>query len=370
MISEKGTADTIRSHRGFAIKFYTEDGDWDLVGSSSPMFYLRDPTLFSKFIHSQKRGVDGLISTVSQWDFLTNTPETIFATLFVYSDRGIPKNFRHLDGFGCNTFILNKGKKKTAVKFHFKSCQGIKNLSTTDANVLAGYDSDSSIRDLQNNINNKNFPKWKFCVQLVTYSQKIKKLDQRIRFIEDIDPEIILDPTKIWSTVEVPEIEIGTVILDDNRHILNTNLLFNPANFINGIGPSEDKVLQMRISIYKEIQKNRTKFDCKNLSIEHTINKCLLSMKSVNCDDYSQATQYYLTLNHNERKHLAKNLAEDLQKMSKGNINIIEKALHIFNNVHFNLKDSVKAYFKNEDSPIYSKILKNNGYEFLNSSGF
>lgn len=170
---ESGSADTVRDPRGFAVKFYTNDGNWDLVGNNTPLFFIRDSILFSSFIHSQKRNPKTHLRDPNAfWDFLSLRPESLHQVTFLFSDRGIPDGYRFMNGFGANTFkLVNSKNEAFYCKFHFKSNQGIKNLSPEKAMKIASIDSDYSIRDLYNAIESKKFPSWTFYVQVMTFAQ-------------------------------------------------------------------------------------------------------------------------------------------------------------------------------------------------------
>jgi catalase len=170
---EPGSADTVRDPRGFAIKFYTDGGNWDLVANNTPLFFIRDPILFPSFIHSQKRNpTTNCLDYDAFWDFLTLRPESVHQTTFLFSDRGIPDGFRHMDGFGGHTFTaVNMSDERCYVKFHLKTNQGIQNLSTEDGERIAGLDPDYAVRDLFNAIATDNFPSWTLYVQIMTVDQ-------------------------------------------------------------------------------------------------------------------------------------------------------------------------------------------------------
>ena len=170
---ESGSADTVRDPRGFAIKFYTEQGNWDLVGNNTPIFFIRDPILFPSFIHTQKRNpVTHTKDNDAMWDFISLRPETTHQVSFLFSDRGIPDGYRHMIGYGAHTFkTVNKHGNIFYVKWHFKTDQGIHNLSVTEADRLAGIDPDYSTKDLYNSIANENFPSWTLYFQIMTFEE-------------------------------------------------------------------------------------------------------------------------------------------------------------------------------------------------------
>ncbi|CAK5075051.1 unnamed protein product [Meloidogyne enterolobii] len=206
---ERGSADTVRDPRGFAIKFYTEEGNWDLVGNNTPIFFIRDPFLFPNFIHTQKRNpVTHLKDPEMVWDFWSLRPESLHQVMFLFSDRGIPDGFRHMNGYGSHTFkLVNKEGKAVYCKFHAKTSQGIKNLSVEKAQQLASEDPDYGLRDLYNSIENGQFPQWDFFVQIMTFEEA-----ENFKW----NP---FDLTKIWPHKEFPLIPVGRIVL--NRYSLN-----------------------------------------------------------------------------------------------------------------------------------------------------
>lgn len=170
---ERGSADTLRDPRGFAMKFYTDDGVWDLVGNNTPIFFIRDPILFPSFIHSQKRNpVTNLKDANMYWDFLSLRPESIHQVMFLFSDRGIPDGFRFMHGYGSHTFkLINEKGEQTYCKFHFRTVQGIKNLDAQRAHELTASDPDYSVRDLYNAIGSGDFPSWNMFIQVMTFEE-------------------------------------------------------------------------------------------------------------------------------------------------------------------------------------------------------
>jgi len=247
---ESGSADTVRDPRGFAIKFYGEDGIWDLVGNNTPIFFIRDPSLFSSFIHTAKRNpVTHLKDPDAFWDFVSLVPQTTHQISILYSDRGIPDGFRHMDGFGSHTFKLVNGTGHAVYcKFHWTTNQGIKNLTPETAAKLASSDPDYSIRDLYNAIAEKNYPSWNFSIQVMTFEEAEKF---------EFNP---FDVTKVWSLKDFPRIPVGRLVL--NRNPSNyfaeiEQIAFCPANLIPGIEPSPDKMLQGRLFSYRDTQRHR-----------------------------------------------------------------------------------------------------------------
>ena len=170
---ESGSADTARDPRGFAVKFYTEDGNWDLVGNNTPIFFIRDPILFPSFIHTQKRNPATHCKDADMmWDFISLRPETTHQVSFLFGDRGLPDGYRHMNGYGSHTFkTVNASGEAFYVKWHFKTDQGIRNLTGDEADKLASSDPDYAIRDLYNAIGSNDFPSWTLYVQVMTYDQ-------------------------------------------------------------------------------------------------------------------------------------------------------------------------------------------------------
>ena len=247
---ERGAADTERDVRGFAMKFYTDQGNWDLVGNNTPVFFIRDPLKFPDFIHTQKRDPKtNLRSATAAWDFWSLSPETLHQVMILMSDRGIPKNLRQMHGFGSHTFsFINKENKRFWVKFHFKSMQGIANLTDAEAAEIVAADREYSQRDLFNNIEAGNFPKWKMCVQIMPEEEA-----KTYRF----NP---FDLTKVWSQKDYPLMEVGVMELNrnpENYFATVEQSAFNPASVVPGIGYSPDKMLQGRLFAYADAHRYR-----------------------------------------------------------------------------------------------------------------
>jgi len=247
---ESGSADTARDPRGFALKFYTEDGIWDLVGNNTPIFFIRDPILFPSFIHTQKRNpATHLKDPDMVWDFFTLRPETTHQVLFLFSDRGTPDGYRFMNGYGSHTYkFINDNQEAFYVKFHFKTDQKIKNLDVKRADDLAGSDPDYSIRDLYTAIAKENFPSWTLKVQIMTFAQA-----ERFKF----NP---FDLTKVWPQSEYPLHEVGKMVLNRNPNNYFAEveqIAFSPANLVPGIEPSPDKMLQGRLFAYADTHRHR-----------------------------------------------------------------------------------------------------------------
>lgn len=247
---EKGAADAERDVRGFAMKFYTDEGNWDLVGNNTPVFFIRDAIKFPDFIHTQKRNAHtNLRSPNSAWDFWSLNPETYHQVLILMSDRGIPTGYRNMDGFGSHTYsFINKDNERFWVKFHFKNQQGHKHFTDEEASKIVGADRESSQADLYNAIENKDFPKWRLCVQIMTEADA-----ENYKFHP-------FDLTKVWSHKDFPLIEVG--VMELNRNPVNyfaevEQAAFTPASIVPGIGFSPDRMLQGRIFSYGDTHRHR-----------------------------------------------------------------------------------------------------------------
>jgi catalase len=257
---ERGAADTERDVRGFAIKFYTEEGNWDLVGNNTPVFFIRDPLKFPDFIHTQKRDPQtNLRSNTAMWDFWSLSPETLHQVMILMSDRGLPANLRQMHGFGSHTFsFINAKNERCWVKFHFKSQQGIANLTNAEAGEIVGKDREASQRDLFDHIEKGDFPRWKMYVQIMPEAEA-----KTYRF----DP---FDLTKVWSHKDYPLIEVG--LLELNRNPENyfaevEQAAFAPTNLVPGIGWSPDKMLQGRLFAYTDAQRYRLGVNFESLPV-------------------------------------------------------------------------------------------------------
>ncbi|WP_069660566.1 catalase [Arcticibacter eurypsychrophilus] len=247
---EKGSADTERDPRGFAMKFYTEDGNWDLVGNNTPVFFIKDAKKFSDFIHTQKRDPrTNCKSATMMWDFWSLNPESLHQVTILMSDRGTPYSFRHMHGFGSHTFsLINEKGERNWVKFHFKTQQGIKNFTDAEAGLKRGTDPDWAQRDLVQSIERGDFPKWDLKIQLMSETQAAK-----FRW----NP---FDLTKVWPQGEFPLIDVGVMELNripDNYFADVEQAAFAPAHVVNGISYSPDKMLQGRILSYPDAQRYR-----------------------------------------------------------------------------------------------------------------
>lgn len=247
---ERGAADAERDIRGFAIKFYTQQGIWDLVGNNTPVFFMRDPMKFPDLNHAVKRDPKtNLRSADNNWDFWTLLPEALHQVTIVMSDRGIPSSYRHMDGFGSHTFsFINFDQQRFWVKFHFKTAQGIRNLSDEQASALIAADRETHQRDLFESIERGEFPMWTMYVQV---------MEEAFAYQYGINP---FDLTKVWPHGDFPLIQVGELTLDRNPENYFAEVeqaAFNPAQIVPGIGFSPDKMLQGRLFSYGDAQRYR-----------------------------------------------------------------------------------------------------------------
>ena len=247
---ERGAADAERDIRGFAMKFYTDTGNWDLVGNNTPVFFLRDPLKFPDLNHAIKRDPrTNMRSTNNNWDFWTLLPEALHQITITMSPRGIPYSYRHMHGFGSHTYsFINAKNRRTWVKFHLRTLQGIKNLTDQEAEAIIAKDRESHQRDLYENIEKGNYPRWLFQIQTMSEEQANNY---------HINP---FDLTKVWPHKDFPLQDVG--ILELNRNPYNyfaevEQAAFNPVNIIDGIGFSPDKMLQGRLFSYGDAQRYR-----------------------------------------------------------------------------------------------------------------
>ena len=257
---ERGAADAERDVRGFALRFYTEQGNWDIVGNNTPVFFVRDALKFPDFIHTQKRHPrTNLRSNTAMWDFWSLSPESLHQVTILMSDRGLPQSFRHLNGFGSHTYsFINTAGDRHWVKFHFKTMQGIENWTNAEAAEKIANDRETHQRDLYDAIERGDFPKWKFFVQVMPETDVGKHW---------YNP---FDLTKVWPHKDYPLIEVG--ILELNRNPENyfaevEQAALSPANVVPGVGHSPDKMLQARIFSYADAHRYRVGVNAEQLSV-------------------------------------------------------------------------------------------------------
>ncbi len=279
---ERGSADTARDPRGFALKFYTEDGNWDLVGNNTPVFFIKDAKKFPDFIHTQKRvPKTNLKSAAMMWDFWSLNPESLHQVLILMSDRGTPYGYRHMHGFGSHTFsMINDKNERVWVKFHFKTKQGIKNFTDDEATKMAGENPDFAQEDLCSAIEEGNFPKWTMYIQVMTEEQA-----KDFRW----NP---FDITKVWFQGDFPLIEVGEMELNEvpvNYFAHVEQSIFSPSNLINGISFSPDKMLQGRLFSYPDAHRYRVGVNAHLLEV----NRCPFAVNNYQRDGFMADSSHY-----------------------------------------------------------------------------
>lgn len=270
---EKGSADTERDPRGFAVKFYTDQGNWDIVGNNTPVFFIKDPKKFPDFIHTQKRDPKtNCKSPTMMWDYWSLNPESLHQVLILMSNRGTPKGYRFMNGYGSHTFsMVNKEDERFYVKFHYKSMQGIENFTNDEAEAMKGKDPDYAQRDLVEAIAQNEFPKYALKIQVMTKEQA--KTFQWNPF----------DLTKVWPHGDFPLIDVGVLELNQTPENYFQDVeqsAFAPSNLINGIGFSPDKMLQGRILAYPDAHRYRIGVNYDALPV----NKCPFAVNNYHRD--------------------------------------------------------------------------------------
>ena len=259
---EQGSPDTWRDPRGFALKFYTTEGNYDMVGNNTPVFFVRDPMKFQHFIHSQKRRADsGLRDHDMQWDFWTLSPESAHQVAILMGDRGIPKTWRHMNGYSSHAYMwVNAKNERFFVKYHFKTDQGIECLTQSEADRLAGVDGDYHRRDLFDAINRGEHPSWTFYVLIMPFADAATYR---------LNP---FDLTKVWPHADYPLHEVGRLELNRNPSDFHTEIeqaAFEPNNLVPGIGPSPDKMLLARLFSYADAHRARLGVNYKQIPVNH-----------------------------------------------------------------------------------------------------
>ena len=257
---ERGSPDTWRDPRGFALKFYTRDGNYDMVGNNTPVFFVRDPLKFQQFIRSKKRRADNnLRDHDMQWDFWTLSPESAHQVTWLMGDRGIPRNWRHMNGYSSHTYMwVNAAGEKFWVKYHFKTDQGIDCLTQDEAEQLAGADSDYHMRDLYQAIDQGDYPSWSLQVQIMPFAEA-----ETYRF----NP---FDLTKVWPHGDYPLIPVGKLTLNRNptdNHTEIEQAAFEPNNLVPGVGLSPDKMLLARVFSYADAHRARLGVNYKQIPV-------------------------------------------------------------------------------------------------------
>jgi len=247
---ERGAADAERDVRGFALKFYTQDGNWDMVGNNTPVFFVRDPYKFANFIHTQKRDPKTNMRDMDmQWDFWSLCPESLHQVTILFSDRGLPRSYRHVNGYGSHTYsFINEAGERVWCKFHFKTNQGCENYMDDEAAALVAQDRETHQRDLFDSIEAGHYPSWTFHVQIMTQAQA------------DAFQWNPFDLTKVWPHADFPLIEVGTLELNrnpDNYFAEVEQSSFSPSAMVPGIAASPDKMLQARLMSYADAHRYR-----------------------------------------------------------------------------------------------------------------
>lgn len=298
---ERGAADAERDIRGFALKFYTEEGNWDLVGNNTPVFFLRDPLKFPDLNHAVKRDPrTNMRSAQNNWDFWTSLPEALHQITIVMSDRGLPATYRHMNGFGSHTFsLINADQERFWVKFHFHTHQGIRNLTDEEAERIVAKDRESHQRDLYESIEKKDFPRWTLFIQVMPEKEAANC---------SYNP---FDLTKVWFHGDYPLIEVGTLELNRNPGNYFAEVeqaAFNPANVVPGIGFSPDKMLQGRLFSYGDAQRYR-------LGVNHN----MIPVNAPRCPfhSYHRDGQMRVDGNHGSTLHYEPNSYGEWQEQSE-----------------------------------------------------
>ncbi|KAH9380563.1 hypothetical protein HPB48_017327 [Haemaphysalis longicornis] len=352
-IGDKGSPDTTRGSRGFGIKFYTDQGNWDLAGLNLPVFFFRDPFLFPGFVHSQNRNpVTHLLDADMYWDFFSLHPESTHAVMHLFSDRDMPDGYRHMDGYGVHTFkLVNADGTSVYCKFHIKVCARMRaNLSASEAEELMGKDPDYYLRDLYNSIASKDYPTWTFYIQVMTFEQARTWT---------FNP---FDVTKLWPLSDFPLIPVGKLVLKRNPTDYFSDveqIALAPANLVPGIEPSPDRILQGRLFGYSDTQRYRLGPNVNQLPVNCPLNVRMANYQrdgnaavenqggapnyfpnsfsgpvddakwkappfpssgdvdrwdsSADYDDFTQPRELWEALSDEERDHLADNIANHLK---------------------------------------------------------
>ncbi|MDQ0159314.1 catalase [Alkalibacillus salilacus] len=262
---EAGSADTLRDPRGFAVKFYTEEGNYDLVGNNTPIFFIRDAVKFPDFIHTQKRNPQTNLKDKNMvWDFWSNSPESLHQVTYLHGDRGIPATYRHMNGYGSHTYKwVNEDGEAFWVKYHFVSDQGVKGMDESVADEIAGTNPDYHTEDLFNSIDKGDYPSWTLYVQIIPYND-----------FKDYEWDIF-DVTKTVSKEDYPRIEVGKMVLNRNPENYFAEVeqaALSPAHLVPGIEASPDKMLQGRLFSYSDTQRYRLGVNHEQLPVNRPVN--------------------------------------------------------------------------------------------------
>ncbi|WP_418179884.1 catalase [Aliarcobacter lanthieri] len=375
---ERGAADAERDVRGFALKFYTKEGNWDLVGNNTPVFFVRDAYKFPDFIHTQKRDPQtNLRSNTAMWDFWSLSPESLHQVTILMSDRGLPKSFRNINGYGSHTYsLINDKNERFWVKFHFKTLQGIETITNKEAESIVGKDRESNQRDLFENIEKGNFPKWSFEIQIMSEEQSKSC---------SFNP---FDLTKVWPHSDYPMIKVGTMTLNENPKNYFAQVeqaSFSPSNIVPGISYSPDKMLQARIFSYPDAQRyrvgthyemlpvNRPIVEVNTYNLDGSMNfqvkeptKAFYEPNSfdgpvedssftepaltvgdvadrynhrIGNDDFSQPRALFLLMSENQKEQLFSNIKDAMDGVPR---NIVDRQIALFEQVHPDYAAGVK----------------------------
>ncbi len=321
---ERGFPDTFRDPKGIAIKFFTKDGIFDLTGNNIPVFFIREPSLFPEFLLSQKRNPQtNFFDPEIFWSFFAKYPQTLHSLLFYFSERGIPKSFRHAHYYSCNALKFYISQKEYFVKFHIKTLQGIENLSSSEGEEIAKKEPDFYGKDLYYSIQTKNFPKWKIYFQAIT-PEEIQKFA--------FDP---FDATKVWSQKEFPLQELGILELNENPKDYFEEVeksTFSPNNLVKGIELSPDPILQMRALVYSDAQRDRVglnNLQYKDIFIKQEFSKnnifSLLNGQASKwnknsldaLDDYFQPRIFFQSLSSKQKQTMSLEISKTLRAVTQ-----------------------------------------------------
>ncbi len=348
-----------------AIKFYTEDGNWDLTGNSIPVFFINDPKLLPEFAHSQKRNPKtNLFDPTMEWNFFISHPESLHAVLMNYSERGIPRSYRNMHSFACNAYRFYQADRHYFVKFHLITNQGIDNLHLEEALEIASQNPDFYTEDLYRSIENKDYPSWTLFAQIID-SQEMDRFP--------FDP---FDCTKVWPHSMAPLQEIGKITLNQNVNQYFTEVeqaAFSPSNLVPGIGISPDPVLQARLLAYPDAARYRLGVNYEEIPVnkpvcpfhrdtqdgkmrisenfsttsldsyhsENFVNRYTDTFsfsisKKYPLDPYTQPKDFWNILSESQKVHLVSNLSDSLKKISD---DLFQKAIVHFSQIDLDLKE-------------------------------
>jgi len=290
---ERGAADAERDVRGFALRFFTEQGNWDMVGNNTPVFFVRDPLKFAQFIHTQKRDPKTNIRNMDmQWDFWSLCPESLHQVTILMSDRGLPWSYRHMNGYGSHTYsFINTEGERVWVKFHFKTQQGHKTMTDAESAERIGQNRETHQQDLFESIEKGDFPCWTMKIQVMTQTQA-----DAFEKSTGWNP---FDLTKVWPHADFPLIEVGTMELNRNPanyHAEIEQAAFSPSAFVPGIGPSPDKMLQARLMSYADAHRYRVGTNYQQLPVNKPRCPVMNTQRDgsmATAADYSQQTANY-----------------------------------------------------------------------------